>query len=87
MSFLLKSAFWLTIVVSCMDWPGGERPDTVVRQAAGDIAARTQAVATERASAACAGSPGECLALAARATTLAQKISPARATGRPGSLN
>lgn len=87
MSFLLKSAFWMTVVFSCMEWPGGERPDAIVRQTAGAIAARTQAVAAEKASAACAGAPAECLAVAARAMTLAQKPTPARASGHAGSVN
>ncbi len=77
MSFLIKSTFWLAIVFSCMEWPGGEKPDALVRAAASEAAHKAQAALVEKATAACIAAPGECLSLAGRAGALAPKPSPA----------
>lgn len=64
MFFLLKSAFWLALVFYCMSWPGGERPDMLARQAAGDLVQRAQTAAVDSAAAACRSDPARCLAIA-----------------------
>ena len=72
MFFLIKCAFWLGILFSCMNWPGGERPEAVAREAASAVAVHARAAVVEKASAICAGSPVECLGALNRATSLAQ---------------
>lgn len=87
MSFLIKSTFWLAIVFSCMEWPGGERPDAFVRTAANEAAQRAQTALVEKATGACIAAPGECLSLAGRAGTLASKpapLAPAHRQARAG---
>jgi len=64
MFFLVKSAFWLTLVFYCISWPAGERPETLARQAAGDIAQRARAAAVDTAVSACKADPAGCLTLA-----------------------
>lgn len=64
MFFLIKSAFWLALVFYCMSWPGGERPETMARQAAGDIARRAQTAAVDTAVSACKSDLAGCLSLA-----------------------
>lgn len=61
MFFLLRSAFWLTIVFSCMNWPGGERPVDVARQTAGEMAVKARSALIEKAAASCASAPVDCL--------------------------
>lgn len=68
MFFLLKSIFWLSLVFYCMNWPGGERPETVARQAAGEAAAQAQETIARKATEACAANPAGCLAIAQKAT-------------------
>lgn len=82
MSFLIKSTIWLAIVFSCMEWPGGEKPDALVRAAANDAAHKAQAALVEKATGACMAAPAECLSLAGRAGTLAAKPAPAAAGQR-----
>ncbi len=67
MFFLVKSAFWLTLVFYCIRWPGGERPETLARQAAGDIAQRARTAAVDTAVSACKSDPAGCLTLAGNA--------------------
>ena len=76
MVFLVKSAFWLALVFYCMSWPGGEGPDTLARQAAGDLARRAQTAAVDTAVSACKSDPAGCLTLAgnvARSRTAAPR--------------
>ena len=67
MLFFLKSAFWLSLVFYCMSWPGGERPEGVARQAAGEIVQRAQTAAIEAAVSSCKSDPAACLTLAGAA--------------------
>ena len=67
MFFLVKSAFWLALVFYCMSWPGGEGPQTLARQAAGDLAQRARTAAVDTAVSACKSDPAGCLALAGHA--------------------
>lgn len=87
MSFLIKSAFWLTIVFSCMEWPGGERPGEIARQTAGVLATRAQTAVLEKSTEACANAPFECLGAAQRAAALSQKATPSRGAERARSMN
>ena len=64
MLFFLKSAFWLSLVFYCMSWPGGERPEGLARQAAGEIAQRGQTAAIDAAVSSCKTDPAGCLSLA-----------------------
>lgn len=64
MFFLVKSALWLALVFYCMSWPGGEGPQTLARQAAGDLAQRARTAAVDTAISACKPDPAGCLTLA-----------------------
>ena len=64
MLFLAKSAFWLALVFYCMSWPGGESPQNLARQAAGEMVQRAQTAAVDTAVSACKSDPAACLALA-----------------------
>ncbi len=64
MFFLVKSVFWLALVFYCMSWPGGDRPETLARQAAGEIVQRAQTAAVDTAVSACKSDPAGCFALA-----------------------
>lgn len=68
MFFLVKSIFWLTLVFYCMSWPGGERPEQMARQAAGEMVSRAQTAAVDSAVSHCKSDPAACLALASNAT-------------------
>ena len=63
MFFILKSAFWLSIVFYCMAWPSHEQPQAVARQAAGELASRAQAMVVEKAADACSADMAACLAM------------------------
>lgn len=81
MFFLIKCAFWLTIVFSCMTWPDNEGPGAVARQAVAGAAEHAQQVVVEKASAACTADPRKCLATVQRAAEATQALSrPARPT-------
>lgn len=67
MFFIVKSAFWLMLVFYCMSWPGGEGPETLARQAAGDMAQRARTAAVDTAVSACRSDPAGCLTLAGAA--------------------
>lgn len=67
MFFLLKSTFWLGLVFYCMSWPGGETPQNLAGQAAGEAAQRVQATVVESAVSACKADPARCLAVASHA--------------------
>ena len=82
MFFLIKSAFWLAIVFSYMTWPGGERPEAIARQAAGELAVRAQTAVAEKTSSACAAAPADCFNAAGRAIALAQTIAPPKKPDR-----
>jgi len=75
MLFLLKSAFWLLIVYSCMNWPDHERPAAMARTAAREFAVKAQAKAVATASAHCARNLTSCLDLAGRGATATQSAS------------
>ena len=76
MFFLVKSVCWLGLVFYCMSWPGGERPEHLARQAAGEMASRVQTAAVDTAVSHCKSDPAACLALASNATR--SSASPAR---------
>jgi len=68
MFFLITSAFWLALVFYCMNWPGGERPEILARQAAGGAVQRAQTAALDAAVSACKADLAGCLSLASNAT-------------------
>ena len=72
MFFLIKSGFWLSIVFSCMTWPGHEGPRAVALQTASELGSRAQTVLVQKAGAACSANPRECLTLVQRATAAPQ---------------
>lgn len=82
MSFLFKSALCLAIVFSCMEWPQGERPQTVARAVAQDMSHRAQRVALEKAASLCLDAPLDCVNAADGAGAVGPKLSTVRAQAR-----
>ena len=76
MFFLIKSVFWLCVVFSCMTWPQAQSPQAVARQTAGELAARAQAIAVEKATDLCASNPQQCLATVSRAAAAVEPPPP-----------
>ena len=87
MFFLIKSAFWLCVVFSCMTWPQQETPQTIARQAAGELASRAQAIVVEKATDLCAANPRQCMASVQRAAVLAEPPGPPPRPPRARSVN
>jgi hypothetical protein len=90
MFFLIRCAFWLTIVFHAMTWPrepAGSLEDQMTKAVtgvAGDIATAAVTMASAKLEASCAKAPSACLASAARLPQIVATGQGQTGQGQPG---
>ena len=87
MFFLLRSAFWLSVVFSAMNWPEDCGPMLSPQTELKAVASQLLTNATSEATKACTASPRECLELASKLHSFQAGDVKAKPTSTPRSVD